>query len=99
MKCPRCSSTRTRRPGVRDPRWKLGSQICLSCDYQGHWLEFCEAIAPEERQRVLAITESLLDRIRKAAEDPSASGRERLEALHETLDRLGGKQPDDDPSN
>jgi len=38
--CPKCSSAKTKKVSVIDDKWKMGAHRCLSCSYQGYWMEF-----------------------------------------------------------
>jgi hypothetical protein len=39
------------------PRWRLGTEICLDCDYQGDWIYFLEDITPEKIAEIYRIAE------------------------------------------
>jgi transposase-like protein len=55
MKCPKCNSQNTKRPSVISERWRLGTQICLDCDYQGDWIDFVEE-APDKLEQLHRIS-------------------------------------------
>lgn len=39
-KCPRCGSTNTCKVSAIDPYWRVGSERCLDCFFQGDWILF-----------------------------------------------------------
>lgn len=93
MKCPKCNSHNTKRPSVMSKRWRLGTQICLDCDYQGDWIDFLEDIASEIIANVHRIADPILDPMKKAF-DKNANSIELLAAIDETAQRAAGKQPE-----
>lgn len=48
MRCPKCSSTDTKKVYVNDPNWHIGHQRCQSCRYQDSWGLFCDPPMPIE---------------------------------------------------
>ena len=68
MRCPKCKSTDTRKPSVREARWKLGTQICNDCDHQDDWIRFIkpsEQLTAEKIEKAAAATEELMAPLRK----------------------------------
>lgn len=57
MKCPKCGSSNTKKPAVTSPRWKVGTQVCLDCDFQGDWVLFIAANLSPEKLKALQQTE------------------------------------------
>ena len=65
MKCPKCGSTNTHKPSVRSARWKVGTQICGDCDHQSDWIDFCDSLPIEERERIKAAAAPILAPLHK----------------------------------
>lgn len=75
-------------------RWRLGTEICLDCDYQGDWIDFIEEISPEKLAWIHSIADPILAPMKKAFDNPSSSAANLIAAIGETADRSAGKQPE-----
>jgi hypothetical protein len=72
MKCPKCNSHNTKRPSVISVRWRLGTEVCLDCDYQGDWIDFSEGISPEELSWIHSVADPILAPIKKDFDELAA---------------------------
>lgn len=93
MKCPKCNSHNTKRPNVGNARWRLGTEICLDCDYQGDWIDFLEEITPERIAEIHRIADPILAPMKRAF-DKNSNRTELCAAISETVKRAAGKQPE-----
>jgi hypothetical protein len=54
MICPKCGSTNTRKPSVRDPQWRCGQQWCDDCGYRDDWVRFARDVPPDVADKAVA---------------------------------------------